>query len=336
MGPARLPRSIQSWDGLLNSPTSLGGGGRHPELDWTTGSKICRTRLTTPKEFVKAASLPDDYLAWCSGYADGDVDKYAMVCVINGVPLRTSTAIDSQVMKVLQKADKEVTNPQDMHISARFIHQTVRSMLVDTGANGNVHFKDCDDYLEDSKPSRCSITVANKGTLEVSRDGTLAMQIVTTTHGDKESDSILKVKTTTADVQIEMFSLDALYQTGQWGLHIRPSGQKDKSAELYTLDGRKIPLRYNWGDQGGFWLDYLLVSHADQEHLTLLNAAFANNTAAVSETKATRVDYYTRTEAKAMTAAIAKDDDVIEVFVGQHDADRQIRGVKSRLKSKVA
>ncbi len=83
-------------------------------------------------------------------------------------------------------------------------------------------------------------------------------------------------------------------------------------------------------------LDYLLVSQPDHQHLTLMNATFADNTAAVSESKTTQVAYYTKTEAKAMTAAIAKDDEVIEVIVGQHDADRQIRGVKSRLKSKVA
>ncbi len=83
-------------------------------------------------------------------------------------------------------------------------------------------------------------------------------------------------------------------------------------------------------------MDYLLVSQSDQQHLNLLNAAFADNTAAVSESKTTQVAYYTKTEARAMTAAISKDDEVIEVIVGQHDADRQIRGFDPSLKPTVA
>ena len=95
-----------------------------------------------------------------------------------------------------------------------FTNQTVRQMLVDTSATGTVRFKDCDPYLEDSKALRYNITVANKGTVEVSCDDTLAMQVMSTNQNIEQTDSILKVKTTTADVQIELFVLDPLYQTG--------------------------------------------------------------------------------------------------------------------------
>ena len=337
MGPARMPHSIQSWEGLLNGPTTLGGGGRHVELTWRTGEPITRTRLTTPGEYVKAASLCDEYLEWCKSFADGDVDKFAMLCINNGVPQRTSNAIDSQVLKILQKAEMAVKLPQEIHISAMFTSQTVRQMLIDTGANGTVHFLDCDSFLQDCRPSLCNITVANKGTLEVSCDGTLAMQVTATNQNDgKQTESILQVKTTTADVPMELFSLDPLYQSGEWGLHIRPAGDADNSAELYKTDGTRIPIRYNWSDQGGFWLDYLLVSHPEQRHIKLLNAAFKDNQDDASAVNSVQVEIYSQKQVRAMVTKISDDSDVIEVIVGQHDADRQIRGVKSRLKSKVA
>jgi site-specific DNA-cytosine methylase len=69
MGPAARPHMIRSWDGLLNGPTCLGGGGRGPELSWRSGEPIKRTRLTTPVEYNRAASNADDYIAWCRSFA---------------------------------------------------------------------------------------------------------------------------------------------------------------------------------------------------------------------------------------------------------------------------
>jgi site-specific DNA-cytosine methylase len=60
MGPASKPNVIRSWDGLMNGPTALGGGGRGPEILWVSGDPIKRTRLTVPVEFNRAASNPDD------------------------------------------------------------------------------------------------------------------------------------------------------------------------------------------------------------------------------------------------------------------------------------
>ena len=337
MGPAWRPHSVQNWQGLLNGPTALGGGGRHVELDWSPGEEIMRTRLTVPAEYVRAASQSDDYLEWCSKFADGDVDKFALLCINNGVPQRTSTAIDSQVMKILQKAELRKEKENVKHASAAHFEPVIRSMLVDTGANGTIHFRDCDSYLLDSRESECNIYVANKSRLEVGRDGKLPMQVLMTNgENSRPTKTRLDVETTTADVPMELFSLDPLYQTGEWGMHIRPANSDDKSASIYNIDGSKIPLRYDWGGQGGFWLDYMLIEDPKEEHTAWLKATFEDNSRALSAISFSKVEFYGTEDARAMANKIAEDKDVFEVIVGRHDADRQIRGVKSRLKSKVA
>ena len=105
MGHSDNPHSIQSWEGLLNGPTTLGGGGRRVELDWNSGQPISRTRMATPVEYCRAASQCDDYLKWCASYNTKDTDKFILLCLNNGVPMRTSVAVDLEVMKVLTKAE---------------------------------------------------------------------------------------------------------------------------------------------------------------------------------------------------------------------------------------
>ena len=101
MGPPGAPHVIAGWDALLNGPTALGGGARGPELDWKSGEPIKRTRLRVPTEYCRAASLSDEYLQWAAAYAPGNVIDFQVRCINNGVPLRSSVAIDTAVMNTL-------------------------------------------------------------------------------------------------------------------------------------------------------------------------------------------------------------------------------------------
>ena len=351
MGPKGMPHSIQSWEGILNGPTTLGGGGRHVELNWKSGQDITRTRLTTPREFCRAASQCDEYIDWCATYAVSNVDEFAMLCLNNGVPQRTSFAIDQQVMMVLKAADLHIRHPIKRFAALTIVHDTIRSSLLDTGANGSINLRDCEPYLMDCRASQCNITVANNQRLKVGCDGTLPMQVLNTALSvDSPIEVQLDVETTTAQVPMELFSFDQFYRTGKWGLHCRPTDSLNQDAELYKIDGNYdtvvcIPLRYDWSGQGGFWLDYSLIEHPEEQHKELLVATHNDNKRALSAETESNVLYFDRDQLRAMLLQAADDDLVVdlvdsgimtEVDVGQHESDRSLRGVKSGLKAKAA
>ena len=69
--------------------------------------------MTTPQETVRCASLPDDYTEFiegcqkiksCECHKGENKDDFLRRCVNNGVPIRTSHAIDMAVFKVLTRA----------------------------------------------------------------------------------------------------------------------------------------------------------------------------------------------------------------------------------------
>ena len=68
-------------------------------MDWNKGDEVEYTRLTVPIETIRIASLSDTYLAWIKKFSMSD--EFMRKCVNNGVPLRTSSAIDECVIKFL-------------------------------------------------------------------------------------------------------------------------------------------------------------------------------------------------------------------------------------------
>jgi site-specific DNA-cytosine methylase len=141
-GSSKNPNSILSWDGGLPTQLTTNGGSRRPTLEWEIGSPIGRTRLTTPAETLRAATLDEssyERLArrhFCRKTIGMSFDMWLRELVNNGVPLGTSRAIDLAVSEALRNAN---TKPIDRYAT------TVDSFaLMAVGADEN----DVDDMLE--------------------------------------------------------------------------------------------------------------------------------------------------------------------------------------------
>ena len=74
MGHSSKPNVVQSWEGLGNSQTTYNGGGRRPRLDWIMNpdKPVGKTRMATPVEAIRMASLSDTYLDWVKTIIDPD------------------------------------------------------------------------------------------------------------------------------------------------------------------------------------------------------------------------------------------------------------------------
>ena len=141
IGSSKNPNSILSWDGGLSTQLTTNGGSRRPSVGWTPGAPIRRTRLTTPAETLRAASLNEasyERLAQRQFNRKSigmSFDMWLRELVNNGVPLGTGRAIDRAVSDALLRAN---VPPQD-----RF-ESTVDSIPVGAmGAGSN----DVDDGL---------------------------------------------------------------------------------------------------------------------------------------------------------------------------------------------
>jgi site-specific DNA-cytosine methylase len=343
MGHSSNPHTVLTWEGLLNTQTSYNGGGQRPKLDWQAGQAISGTRLTVPIETVRAASHDDSesggYADWASSFCapENDRDDFVRLCVNNGEAQRTSVAIDDCVMLLLKRVVLQSQQPKTSWASLCWGFNAVRRMLFDTGANGNLNFRDVEQWLRGAQKAAGSFTVANKGSLEVGLSGRLAMIVLNSGEQNHvEEQGQLEIETTTADVSFELFSFDPLYRQG-WGCDIQPMDQDGgRAAFLYkdTSKGRmKIPLQYDWS-RGGFWLHYLLADADSVEHRALLARHRADDLEQSRLEKDVTVPEYDVAQTREWHARAAKSNDVVDIVIAQHSEDRAIRGTKAGLKSK--
>ena len=103
----------------------------------------------------------------------------------NGVPLRTSVAIDESIIKLLRTAGVPMDVPSsfqktdmkarassggkdyaDIEDDGNEFGTTIRSMLVDTGASGSLNYTDLDGMLNGAHKSKYSIAVANNSRMK--------------------------------------------------------------------------------------------------------------------------------------------------------------------------
>lgn len=344
IGPAENPNAILSWEGQLNGQTTLNGGGQRPSLEWKRGETIVGTRLCTPVETVRAASLSDHntegYQQWAVQFTNGDQHNFLRKCVNNGVPQRTSVAIDTQVLRVLKVARARHDTPTAKWVSLCWEHKAMRSMLFDTGANGSINFRDVEPWLANAELSKTRFTVANKQALEVGLEGKLSINALNTGgHTAVNKKTQLSFDTTTADVNMELFSFDQFYQEG-WGCILPPTSDNNQTPEIWKPATNQspevhIPLRYNWNGSGGFWMDYLVIDNVQDEHRIML-ARYARDleteARAYAAHKVTDLEY-NQAQSTAIINAASKCTDVTDVTIAQHEDDRAIRGVKLGLKS---
>ena len=116
-GHSTNPNSVQGWDGLWATMLPTNGGSRRPRLDWSRGDPIGDTRLATPVENCRGASLNEDSYISCVNkfHSQAELgmnqDQWVRELVNNGVPLSTGVAIDQQVSKTLIDAGISPTDP---------------------------------------------------------------------------------------------------------------------------------------------------------------------------------------------------------------------------------
>ena len=144
MGHSDNPYAVLSWDVLLNGQTTHNGGAQRPSVHWKEGGPISGTRLATPTETVRAASLDDtSYQQWTESFAvfGSDTDVFLRLCVNNGVPLRVSVAIDSVVANLLERSIGQRLSATQNWASLCWTFQVLHKMLFGTGCNGHLNLK---------------------------------------------------------------------------------------------------------------------------------------------------------------------------------------------------
>ena len=219
MGRSSLPNAVYSWDGLLNSQTTLNGGGRRPALDWKHGEAIDKTRLCLPVETIRAASLPSDYSDFAAAFAEGgSTDVFLRLCVNNGVPVRTGVAIDTAIKAVLMRALNQLKKPTQKWASLALTSEQIRSILFDTGANGSLSHRSVEEYLLHAVKSNSKITVADGNVMSGCSDGLLKCMVINTAkHKGFQNMTPFQFNTTTSDgLAMELLSFDEFYRDG-WG-----------------------------------------------------------------------------------------------------------------------
>jgi site-specific DNA-cytosine methylase len=245
-GNCDWPHPLQSWWGLANTQLTSNGGARRVRLDWQPGQAIRQTRLTTPIETVRIASLSETYLHWIRQIVDNDdslrhtIDSDILLrqCVNNGVPLRTSMAIDESVIRLLQaagvKPDIPATADTTVTVDAAQLiwdiqqHEEndrtfIRSMLVDTGASGSLNYVDIERALQQVRQSNHQIAVANNTSMPGSMDGQLSVHVLNTAgyKGVPITTPFTFQTTTVEQLRTELLSMDEPYRHGKWNLLLR-------------------------------------------------------------------------------------------------------------------
>ena len=297
IGDCEKPFPLQSWLSLPNTQLVSNGGARRTMLGWQPGDTVESTRLTDIDESAKMASLFKSYVPWARQFGDGS-DRFVRKCINMGEPIRTCTAIHKQAVKFLEYlgVERDVLSTQSRwetstkHMTLRQIqkekhanqiwkqmYSAVRSMLVDTGANGSLNKVDVESHLTGATPSTFTIGTAKIGAaMQGSKDGVLeAMVINASDQNGCKTYTAHEWETTTAEgLTTELYSMDPQYRNGRWNLKIRQPDHESGVSEI-VRDARNgapkesIPLRYDYTAGGGWWIDYVLrekkVSQAQSE-----------------------------------------------------------------------
>lgn len=298
-GDHTAPHPLQSWWGLANTQLTSNGGARRVMLSWKPGDPITLTRLTTPTETIRMASLPNDYQTWVRQFDSSDVTLRRLVN--NGVPLQTSTAIDESIYNTLTAAGVQPDIPASNSTTAQAQfsraeqieqeqehsylrswaadeHTAIRSKMADTGASGTLSYTDVEPHLQNSTPSQYQIAVAKgDATMDGSKDGQLPIFVLNTAQqpGVQQHTPLLLETTTVAGLRTELLSLDKPYRHGGFNILLRQPDYESGANELYrpAKDGApelRIPLRYDYAGPGGWWLDYIINIRPQEAHYVLL------------------------------------------------------------------
>ena len=222
--------------------------------------------------------------------------------------------------------------------------QNIRSMLLDTGANGSLSFKDIEQSMRHAIPSKYKIAIADKNqTMNASKDGQLTMTIINTHHQPNMAETVdLTITTTTADdLRTELLSFDELYKNG-WDLHLTQDSNYMTNSTNNNNHYSRIPLRYNHGKKGGWWLDYVIRDDNNNKRILQANNSNLELEDTQDEMQMLRTQTYDVTSAHDAYNKVLESTQIGNVTQGnEHRAkcvrpQSEFRGVKAGLKNNKA
>ena len=225
IGPAIRPNKTHGWDGTHNTQTRINGGARRPALNWevTEDGPVGPTRMTVPTEAVRIASVTAGYEEYCKQFDDSDA--FLFRSVNNGIPMRTCTAVDNQIMRVIEmcmiqpcnallawQVSKQSTEVHDLSYNQRAFsvvqRKRKRSCAIDSGANISLFYDDLYDQMRNRKQSKTVINVASDEYMYGKHEGNITMKV----EGfDNEVKMDLGI-TTAEQLSRELFSIDHGYK----------------------------------------------------------------------------------------------------------------------------
>lgn len=363
-GHKEAPHPLQSWWGLPNTQLASNGGARRVMLSWRPGQPVNTTRLTTPRETAAIASLSNTYLQWARQFDPSD--EHLQQCINNGVPLRTSTTIDQQVIDMLERGGVKPDVPAStiIHSEANRTYQqklrdqqyedegmVVRSMMMDTGASSSLNYTDIEPAMSNTRRSMNRISVANNTSMDGSLDGSIQITVLNTADYENiQAANEFRFNTTTvSELRTELLSMDEPYRSGNWNLFIRQPGYQSGVSEMYRpakdgLPEARVPIRYDYVGSGGWWVDYvpgkltpdraqLLIRHfndtLDSNNLETA-ANLARNTYSVEAAERLWQTVAMHNAVKQVTLADSEGES--PSILARHPDERQVKGVKAGLK----
>ena len=248
--------------------------------------------MTVPVETMHAASLHESYQSDLVQPVNDDHD-FLRKCVNNGIPVRTSTAIDQAVYAVLQQAGVEYDSDKE-HIhdidTATYAYRAevnrgpmanehepiVRCLHVDTMANATFLTPDLSPYMIDKTACTVKIQVANSQSMSAQSQGTWPAWVLNV----DEHAHVPLVQPFTPhgivppELSRSLLSVDSLYRQGYSPLFRHPSYECG-TPELYKPPDAngpavRIPMSYDWFGSGGFRIFYVPAKSASESYAEVL------------------------------------------------------------------
>ena len=260
--------------------------------------------------------------------------------------MRTCTAIDTEIMRVIEMTKIQPCNALlawqasaqstaansyvGIQRSAMAVTQRKRkrSCAIDSGANISLFYDDLKDHIKNRRRSRTMINVASDDYMHGVHEGEITMKV----EGASEDIRMNLGITTAEQLSRELFSIDYGYMhQGMNVLLVQPDfafkcnecGHRNEIGGPQMLVGpeqKSVSLRYNLCE-GGFWLDYDVETQVKAHSISMVDDRMSE-------------PVFTREQTIGLVDKCYAHSGVTEVLVAQHQDDREIRGVKSRLRNK--
>ena len=367
-GDREAPNAVQSHQGLAATQLTSNGCSRRTMLSWRRGDKIAKTRLTTPQETVRFASLDASYEAWARKFED--TDEFVQKCVNNGIPMATCHALDTCIVEFLEylgvakdvpatddsatvarakfnAKQRDQRRSQGISDDVRRQYGHVHSMLVDTGAQISCSHEWMGAHLKGWRRSNKRVGTASKDAqvMRGQREGKAQVTALNTAgHRDMPMASPMEYSTTTfakGTLDQQLFSFQDHYEQG-WSMHIRQPEDPRGSGMIRPADDgqpeQKIPFRYDWQERGGWYIDYVMQDAAKAEtskaYATLLEVERqrCEESNSLTARKNLQQNSYTPTAASAVIERLLVHPGVKNIKVTGRMKSRRLRGLPAKYK----